>query len=216
MLELPGQSALSEFRLKKLWASLRQAEPDVATVHARYSYFVSLNAPLRTHESERLNALLLSGESIKGLPDGARQLISIPRPGTISPWSSKATNIVHACGLERIDRIERGICYALQFKTEVAGESIKKLSQHLFDRMTETLIENGDLAIMLFESHEPQPLATVPLLKEGPDALAKANIDLGLALSEDEIDYLNDNYAKLQRDPTDAELMMFAQANSEH
>ena len=167
MLELPGQSALSEFRLKKLWASLRQTEPGVATVHARYTYFVSANSPLRAHERERLDALLLSGEPVKVLPDGARRLISIPRPGTISPWSSKATDIVHACGLDKIDRIERGICYGLQFQAEADVESIDKLSRHLFDRMTETVIDSGDQASMLFESREPGPLMTVPLLKEG-------------------------------------------------
>ncbi len=216
VLELPGQSALSEFRLKKLWSSLRQTEPGIATIHARYEYFVSVNAPLRSHESERLDALLLSGETVLKLPDGARQLITVPRPGTISPWSSKATDIAHACGLDKIDRIERGICYGLQFKAEPDSASLTSLSRHLFDRMTETVIDSGDQAQAMFEIHAPAPLATIALMREGPAALASANIELGLALSEDEIDYLNDKYAELQRDPTDAELMMFAQANSEH
>ena len=216
VLELPGQSALSEFRLKKLWSTLRQTDPAIATVHARYAYFVCVNSPLRAHASERLDALLLSGEPVKRFPDDARQLISIPRPGTISPWSSKATDIAHACGLEGVERIERGICYGLQFRSEPDSKILGKASLHLFDRMTETVIESGKQADRLFEAHEPSPLARIPLLAEGPDALARANIELGLALSEDEIDYLNANYAALERDPTDAELMMFAQANSEH
>ncbi len=216
VLELPGQSALSEFRLKKLWSSLRQTEPGIATIHARYEYFVSVNAPLRSHESERLDALLLSGETVLKLPDGARQLITVPRPGTISPWSSKATDIAHACGLDKIDRIERGICYGLQFKAEPDSASLTSLSRHLFDRMTETVIDSSDQAQAMFEIHAPAPLATIALMREGPAALASANTELGLALSEDEIDYLNDKYSELQRDPTDAELMMFAQANSEH
>ena len=216
VLELPGQSALSEFRLKKLWSSLRQTEPGVATIHARYAYFISVNAPLRAHESERLDALLLSGEPVLKLPDGARRLISVPRAGTISPWSSKATDIAHACGLEKVDRIERGICYGLQFKTEPDRVSLTALSRHLFDRMTETVIDSGDQAQALFETHAPAPLATIALLNEGPEALNRANSELGLALSDDEIDYLNVNYSDLQRDPSDAELMMFAQANSEH
>jgi phosphoribosylformylglycinamidine synthase len=213
---LPGQSALSEFRLKKLWSCLRQSDPGVATVHARYAYFVSANATLSGKESERLDALLLSGEPVLKLPQSARQLIVVPRPGTISPWSSKATEIAHACGLGLIDRIERGICYGLQLKTEPDSASLSSLHRHLFDRMTETVIQNEDEARLLFETHEPSPLSTVPLLKEGPAALVRANSELGLALSDDEIDYLNDNYRSLRRDPTDAELMMFAQANSEH
>ena len=216
VLELPGQSALSEFRLKKLWSSLRQTEPRIATIHARFEYFVSVNAPLRSHENERLDALLLSGEPVLKLPDSARQLITVPRPGTISPWSSKATDIAHACGLQKIDRIERGICYGLQFKAEPDSASLTRFRRHLFDRMTETVIDSGDQAQALFETHAPAPLATVALMSEGPDALARANTELGLALSEDEIEYLNVKYTELQRDPTDAELMMFAQANSEH
>ena len=216
MLEMPGQSALSEFRLKKLWSSLRQTEPSIATVHARYIYFVSVNSTLRTHEEKRLDSLLLSGELVLKIPDSARQLITVPRPGTISPWSSKATDIAHACGLEKIDRIERGTCYGLQFKTTPEETSMAALSRHLFDRMTETVIESGDQARMLFETHSPLPLRTIPLQSEGPPALMRANRELGLALSDDEIEYLNVNYAKLGRDPSDAELMMFAQANSEH
>ncbi len=216
MLEMPGQSALSEFRLKKLWSSLRQTEPSIATVHARYVYFVSVNSTLRTHEEKRLDSLLLSGELVLKIPDSARQLITVPRPGTISPWSSKATDIAHACGLEKIDRIERGICYGLQFKTTPESPSMAALSRHLFDRMTETVFDSGDQARMLFETHSPLPLRMIPLQSEGPAALMRANRELGLALSEDEIEYLNVNYAELGRDPSDAELMMFAQANSEH
>ena len=171
---------------------------------------------MKTHEAERLDALLLSGEPVLRLPEGARQLISIPRPGTISPWSSKATDIAHACGLEKIKRIERGICYGLQFKMDADDASLTALSRHLFDRMTETVIGSADQARTLFATHAPAPLTKVPLLNQGLDALVRANSDLGLALSEDEIAYLHASYAELQRDPTDAELMMFAQANSEH
>ena len=216
VLELPGQSALSEFRLKKLWSILRQSASSVATVHARYAYFVSANVPLNARDSGRLDALLLSGQPVMKLPASARRIIVVPRPGTISPWSSKATDIAHACGLDTIDRIERGICYGIQFRTEPDRESLNALSRHLFDRMTEAVIENLDEARALFETHQTLPVATVPLLQQGPAALARANEELGLALSGDEIDYLNVNYTILGRDPTDAELMMFAQANSEH
>jgi len=216
MLELPGQSALSEFRLNKLLSVLRQSEPGIDDIHARYAYFVSVTESLSAEQSKRLDDLLLSGDPVVQLPPDARRLFAVPRPGTISPWSSKATDIAHACGLDKIERIERGICYGLQFKADPGKASLAAVRRHLFDRMTETLIENGDQAEMLFETHAPLPLGTVPLLKEGPDALVRANSELGLALSADEIEYLHTNYADLRRNPTDAELMMFAQANSEH
>jgi phosphoribosylformylglycinamidine synthase len=216
MLELPGQSALSEFRLNKLLSVLRQSEPGTDEIHARYAYFVSVTEPLSAEHSKRLDDLLLSGDPVAQLPPDARRLFTVPRPGTISPWSSKATDIAHACGLDTIERIERGICYGLLFKSDPGKASLAAVGRHLFDRMTETLIENGDQAEMLFETHAPLPLGTVPLLKEGPDALVRANSELGLALSADEIEYLCANYADLRRNPTDAELMMFAQANSEH
>jgi phosphoribosylformylglycinamidine synthase len=216
IIELPGQSALSEFRLKKLWSVLRRSDPDVATVHARYVYFTGTVRALRPDEEKRLDALLLSGEPVLELPQSARRLIAIPRPGTISPWSSKATDIAHACGLASVERIERGICYGLQFKHDAAGENLAALTGHLHDRMTEAVIEDAAGARRLFETHAPSPMATIPLLREGAAALISANRELGLALSDDEIDYLHDGYRSLQRDPTDAELMMFAQANSEH
>ena len=216
MLELPGQSALSEFRLNKLLSVLRQSEPGIDEIHARYAYFVSVTEPLSAEHGKRLDDLLLAGDPVAQLPPDARRLFTVPRPGTISPWSSKATDIAHACGLDTIERIERGICYGLLLKADPGKASLAAVGRHLFDRMTETLIENGDQAEMLFETHAPLPLGTVPLLKEGPDALVRANSELGLALSADEIEYLYANYADLRRNPTDAELMMFAQANSEH
>ncbi len=216
MLELPGQSALSEFRLNKLLSVLRQSEPGIDEIHARYAYFVSVTEPLSAEHGKRLDDLLLAGDPVLQLPPDARRLFTVPRPGTISPWSSKATDIAHACGLDTIERIERGICYGLLLKADPGKASLAAVGRHLFDRMTETLIEKGDQAEMLFEAHAPLPLGTIPLLKEGPDALVRANSELGLALSADEIEYLYANYADLRRNPTDAELMMFAQANSEH
>lgn len=216
ILKLPGQSALSKFRLNKLLSILQESEPSVVSLHARYTYFVSVTELLSSEHNDRLDALLLSGEMAAKFPTNVRLIFTVPRLGTISPWSSKATDIAHACGLDTIERIERGICYGLQFKMNPDETNLVGLSEHLFDRMTEMLIESDDQASMLFEKHAPLPLATVPLLKEGPDALVQANNELGLALSTDEIEYLYANYVDLQRDPTDAELMMFAQANSEH
>ncbi|MDH3864113.1 MAG: phosphoribosylformylglycinamidine synthase, partial [Gammaproteobacteria bacterium] len=216
MLELAGQPALSDFRLEKLTHSLRKADGRVTGVEARYTYFIDLAAKLSAEHRERLEALLLSGESPGRLSKGASKLYVVPRHGTISPWSSKATDIALACDLTAVRRIERGICYALKFGGRPSHDEVLQLSRLLFDRMTETVLESSGDARALFQAHEPAQIVTVPLLDAGRAALETANADLGLALSEDEIDYLVASYADLGRDPTDAELMMFAQANSEH
>jgi phosphoribosylformylglycinamidine synthase len=216
MLELAGQPALSDFRLAKLLDTLQQAEPRVRSVAARFSYFIALHSSLSAEHKKRLNALLLSDEKVGQLGKGATTVYVLPRAGTTSPWSSKATDIAHACGLDAVTRIERGICLGLQFNSAVAAVEIKALAALLHDRMTEAIFESGDDAAALFADHEPTPVATIALTTGGKQALLKANADLGLALAAQEIDYLVENYAKLGRDPTDAELMMFAQANSEH
>jgi phosphoribosylformylglycinamidine synthase len=215
MLELPGQSALSDFRLAKLLPSLQRQDDRVDSVVARFVYFVAVTTPLSAEHKRRLNALLLSGERAAALGKGAKKIYVVPRPGTISPWSSKATDIALACDLA-VERIERGICYGLKFKAKVSGADVRTLGVLLFDRMTEALLDQGDDALALFETHKPARLNTVPLLEDGREALLQANTDLGLALSDQEIDYLVDSYAEFERDPTDVELMMFAQANSEH
>jgi len=215
MLELPGQFALSDFRLAKLLTSLQQQDERVKSIAARFVYFVALSTPLSADHKTRLNGLLLSGEKAASLGKGAHKVYVVPRPGTISPWSSKATDIALACDLD-VERVERGICYGLQIAGKVSEAGLQEIGKLLFDRMTETLLHKGDDAYALFEAHDPAPLTQVALGKNGRKALAKANTDLGLALSDQEIDYLVDSYAGLGRDATDAELMMFAQANSEH
>jgi len=216
MLELPGQSALSDFRLAKLLRSLQRRDDRVKSVTARFSYFVAVTATLTTQQKQRLDGLLLSGDKPGKLGKGARTIYVVPRPGTISPWSSKATDIALACDLDVVERIERGICYGIQITGKVSDDEFAALGSVLFDRMTEALLDSGDKAIALFKTHKPAPLTTVDLAKGGREALVQANTDLGLALSGQEIDYLVESYAGLDRNPTDAELMMFAQANSEH
>jgi phosphoribosylformylglycinamidine synthase len=215
MLELPGQTALSDFRLKKLLTSLQKDDDRVESVSARFTYFVALAKPLSAKNKKRLNSLLLSDEKPGKLSAQSNKLYVIPRPGTISPWSSKATDIALACDIE-VERIERGICYALQMRGKVTAEVVRALGARLHDRMTEAVIESGADAAALFEQHDPLPLTSVTLGDNGRAALAKANVDFGLALSDQEIDYLVASYDDLGRDATDAELMMFAQANSEH
>jgi len=216
MLELPGQPALSNFRVAKLTRSLKRVDNRLDSLQASYVYFVATNDDLSREERSRLDALLLSEDKPVKTKKGARSLFVVPRPGTISPWSSKATDIAKACDIDAVERIERGICYALQFSGKVEDEAIRALTPLLFDRMTEAVFNEADQVAALFEAHEPAPVVIVPLAKKGRDALVAANTDLGLALSGDEIDYLVASYTDLERDPTDAELMMFAQANSEH
>ena len=216
MMELAGPPALSDFRLAKLVRALKRRDDRVSAVDARYTYFVDLAGPLNKENRARLEALLLSGDQPGKLPRKARQIFVVPRPGTISPWSSKATDIAHACDIEGVRRIERGICFAITFKGKSEQADALNLSPLLFDRMTEAVLGSADEAILLFESHEPAPIGIVTLGDDGKRALEQANVDLGLALSGDEIDYLVASYTDLGRDPTDAELMMFAQANSEH
>jgi len=216
MLELPGQPALSDFRLEKLLRSLQSQDDRVKSVSARFSYFIAVTATLSAQQKRHLDALLLSGDKPGTLGKGARTIYVVPRPGTISPWSSKATDIALACDLDVVERIERGICYGIQFRGKVSDDEVRALGSLLYDRMTDAVIDSGDEAIALFEVHKPAALMTVDLAKGGRDALAQANTDLGLALSDQEIDYLLESYTGLDRNPTDAELMMFAQANSEH
>ncbi len=141
----------------------------------------------------------------------------VPRPGTISPWSSKATDIVRNCGLDVVKRIERGIGYRLAVRNgEPGAEARRAILPLLHDRMTEAVLDSLDDARTLFAHVAPRPMATIPLLAEGRAAIERANAELGLALAVDEIDYLEENFRRAGRDPTDVELMMFAQANSEH
>ena len=216
MLELPGQPALSDFRVAKLTRSLKRVDDRLESLQACYVYFVATNDDLSREERSRLDALLLSGDKPVKLKKGARNLYVVPRPGTISPWSSKATDIAKACDIDAVERIERGICYALKFSGKVEEDAEKALTTLLFDRMTEAVFFDAGQVAALFETHDAAPVVIVPLLTLGRDALVAANTELGLALSDDEIDYLVASYTDLDRDPTDAELMMFAQANSEH
>ena len=216
MLELPGQAALSDFRLTKLTRSLQRADERVEAVEARFAYFIATHKTLGAEDKSRLDALLLAGEKTASIARGASRLYVVPRPGTISPWSSKATDIVKACNIGAVDRVERGICYGIRFKGKVGDEALLALAPLLFDRMTEAVFVDADGVGTLFEKHEPAPVGIVALGDRGREALVAANTELGLALSDQEIDYLVDCYREIGRDPTDAELMMFAQANSEH
>ncbi len=215
MLLLPGAPALSDFRLAKLLHALRSIDPRVRSLAAQFHHFVSLERPLTTAEAERLGRLLESDVAPEPAATGAL-LVVMPRAGTTSPWSSKATDIAHVCGLDAIHRIERGTLYRLASGEPLGREALVQLAAPLHDRMTETVGFAPEDAERLFEHSVPRPLNTVPLGGGARATLRAADLRLGLALSDDEIDYLVAAYGTLGRDPTDVELMMFAQANSEH
>ena len=222
MLILPGSNALSAFRTQRLLSQLQAVEPAIIGITGRFLHFVEAAVAPGEDDIGRLNALLTYGEPFTAAADGD-EFVVIPRFGTISAWASKATDIVHNCGMGHIKRLERGVSYRVQLKTGLLGGA-KKLSEAaaqevaalLHDRMTETVLRNANDAAGLFRELEARPLEFVDVLGGGRDALVKANTDLGLALSEDEIDYLNNAFTQAKRNPTDVELMMFAQANSEH
>jgi phosphoribosylformylglycinamidine synthase len=219
LIRLRGRSALSAFRLQKLLLAVSAALPG-ARIDAEFWHFASVTRALDAAETLRLERILTYGPAAGGIAESGQLLLVVPRIGTISPWSSKATDIARHCGLEAVERIERGIAFRVSFKN-AADASLTPAQKAallplIHDRMTETVLESLDDAVQLFRHFEPRPLATVDLLGGGREALARANRDMGLALSEDEITYLAENFARMGRNPTDAELMMFAQANSEH
>ena len=218
MLHLRGCPALSDFRNHKLLQQLREQLPELVRLSTGYLHIAELEERLTENEQGILEQLLTYGPDrpageVNGIP-----LIVIPRPGTISPWSSKATDIVHNCGLEKVSRVERGVIYTLEMRNAAALTDAQTAAvlPLIHDRMTEAVVFDVDDTDALFTHTEPAPFAIVDILGGGRSALEAANIELGLALSADEIDYLVENFNALGRNPVDIELMMFAQANSEH
>ncbi|HEX7605400.1 MAG TPA: phosphoribosylformylglycinamidine synthase, partial [Usitatibacter sp.] len=217
VLTLPGAVALSPFRVEKLLASLPRPLAEAITVDTRYVHFAAISAPLSAEETAVLEKLLTYGTAAHGAPRGALLLV-LPRFGTVSPWSSKATDIARNCGLARVARIERGVAYYIHARDPgpLSERSRRALDRAIHDRMTETVVDDLAEAQRLFAHARPRAMATVDIIAGGRDALVAANAAMGLALARDEIDYLVENFGKLGRNPSDVELMMFAQANSEH
>jgi phosphoribosylformylglycinamidine synthase len=212
-LTLRGGQALSEFRLAKLNSRLNEIDRATRIQGAAYWHFAETESVLEPARMRVLERLLQYGEpSPSARPHGDLFLV-VPRLGTISPWSSKATDILHQCGLSEVSRVERGVAYYLG---AVAAGRRQEIAALLHDRMTETILPDVEAARALFRHVEPRELGRVPLLRDGAKALENANAAMGLALSPDEIDYLRELFEREGRDPTDVELTMFAQANSEH
>lgn len=222
MISLRGSSALSPFRLEKILATLQTLAPQISHLHGDFWHFAWCDSDLSASQQETLQKILTYGpkmtdEAAEEAAVGELFLV-IPRPGTISPWASRATDIAKHCGLPSVQRIERGIAYYASKKDHSALTDAEKLAVKaaIHDRMTEAVFANLDDAAALYHKAEPVPLSTVDVLGGGQAALNQANAELGLALSPDEVDYLVENFTKIGRNPSDVELMMFAQANSEH
>jgi phosphoribosylformylglycinamidine synthase len=216
MLQFYGGHALSPFRVEKLLKQINTFNLPVSSIHTEYWHFCSVAHDLRKEELDILKKLLIPEEIQEDRLHGAELFLVLPRPGTISPWSSKATDIAHHCGLTAVERIERGIAFYMQCNSQLSIEDKTHLKSLLHDRMTEVVVDSFDDAIELFQHIEPRPLHSIDLINGGIDALWEANQAMGLALSEDEIEYLAYHFDQAGRNPTDVELMMFAQANSEH
>lgn len=214
MLQFYKRNALSPFRLERLLDSIQAIVPQISGITADYHYFCQLRHNLTQGEINRLQQLLDADEASSFL--GNKLLLVVPRPGTISPWSSKATDIAHSCGLASIERLERGIAFELRSQAEPSVEQMQQIEAYLHDRMTEVVLHTLDEASILFQHAEPGVLSEIDVIGAGKASLLQANRDMGLALSADEIDYLLDYFLHIKRNPTDVELMMFAQANSEH
>jgi phosphoribosylformylglycinamidine synthase len=213
---LRGADALSQFRQQRLLASLANQGVDIERIEAQYLHFIWSPAPLSSREADLLKSLLTYGETftpkIKG---SSHETIVIPRLGTVSPWASKATDIARQCGLN-ILRIERGVQFTWKSKKPLSASQKLLVLAALHDRMTEAVIETIDAANELYQTLDDRSLSRILILSEGRGALERANQELGLALSDDEIDYLLESFIRLARNPSDVELIMFAQANSEH
>lgn len=212
---LRGSPALSAFRINKLLTRFQDAHLPVSDIYAEYVHFADVSAPFTADAKARLERLLKYGPSLAGhVPEG-RLLLVTPRPGTISPWSSKATDIAHNCDLPQVLRLERGLAFYVK-APQLSETQWTSLAALLHDRMMEVVLNELAQAEQLFVHHQPAPLHSVDISGGGRGALEEANRRLGLALASDEIDYLLAAFETLGRNPNDIELYMFAQANSEH
>ena len=216
MLIFSGCNALSGFRCTGLLDRLQAHAPAIEVLTPQYVHLLDATSPITSVDEEKLRDLLEYRELADISSPHTAMFFVIPRLGTISPWSSKASDILHNCGLQHIRRVERGVLYQLGLSRALADAERSIIASLLHDRMTESVLASVEDAAGIFEQQQAKPLEQIDLLNNGRDALVLANSSLGLALSDDEIDYLLENFLALKRNPTDVELMMFAQANSEH
>ena len=216
MQRLLGQSTLSPFRVERLMRRLQVVMPRVTQVEDAAVYFWMSTSPFSSDAEQVMGQLLQAGpDPVDAFTQGV-ELWVIPRPGTISPWATKATDILRGCGLDALVRVEKGTRYRIFLDGDIDKRTQLELGSVLHDRMTEAVLSSPEQASQLFRQAEPRRGKSFPILANGIEALKSADEELGLALSGDEMDYLVAGFRELERDPTAVELMMFAQANSEH
>ncbi|HAF01201.1 MAG TPA: phosphoribosylformylglycinamidine synthase [Methylophilaceae bacterium] len=208
----------AQFRLDKLYAALKLSVPSILHIYAEFVHFAFCEQALNETDKNTLTQILTYRPKTQTESPRGELFLVIPRIGTISPWASRATDIANNCGLKNVLRIERGIVYYVTTKNGQALSETEKAAFRavIHDRMTEAVVYALQDAEKLYHHADPKPLNSIDIIQGGKAALEAANDDMGLALSPDEVDYLLDNYNKMGRNPTDVELMMFAQANSEH
>jgi phosphoribosylformylglycinamidine synthase len=213
-----GAPALSDFRVNKLLNQCAELQLPVTDIYAEFSHFAHVSAVLNVEESQVLQQLLKYGPTIEEHEPVGQFILVTPRPGTISPWSSKSTDIANNCGLTKVIRLERGLAYYVSTKNAAPLTTVQQstLNNLIHDRMMEAIFTDLNDATALFASAEPGELTSIDIEHGGKNALVRANSELGLALADDEVNYLFENFTKLGRNPHDIELYMFAQANSEH
>ncbi|BCE01106.1 phosphoribosylformylglycinamidine synthase [Marinicellulosiphila megalodicopiae] len=216
MLELRGAPALSTFRRQRLLTQIQTQLPSVQAVYAEFLHLADTTESLNDEQTQVLEKILTYGPKQSSEVIEGDVFYVTPRLGTISPWASKATNIAHNCGLTQIKRLERAVKYTVHASQALDAEQTKILKSFLHDRMTQTITTDESSMSQLFVQATPAKVASVDILNAGKPALEEANRNLGLALADDEMDYLVESFIKLERNPNDIELMMFAQANSEH
>jgi len=208
-----GIQALRNFKVKTLNKKISALIPDIELVSSEYIHFIESRQNLNNSNKSTLEKLLDYAPKAD-LSNSNFEITISPRIGTISPWSSKASEICNLCGLSDIKRVERGITY--HFNRRTNGKELNTILEFVMDKMTESYLENIEESKLLFNELQPRNFNSIDILKYGESAIIKANIELGLALSDSEINYLFDRFTCLERNPRDIELMMFAQANSEH
>jgi len=215
---LHGSAALSQFRIEKIQSQLGNNAANIKHIYADFRHFIWVDLALSETQQNTLKEILTYGPTMQAEEPQGEMLLVIPRIGTISPWASRATDIVKHCGLESVQRVERGIAYYVQTQNgkKLTQAERQQLLPLIHDRMTETICLDLNDAEKLYHADAPKPLSTVDILQGGKQALVQANSELGLALSPDEVDYLLENFFFFFFNPTDVELMLFALANSEH
>ncbi len=216
MLILRGGPATTPFRLQQQLNSVQKIAPEIESIDSFWVYFTENSGVLPSDQIGTLRQLLSVEEAISTTYKLDEQIIVSPRIGTISPWSSKATDIVEHSGLGKTGRVERGVLFSLTGWRKVSDDARQQVLLLLHDRMTQSVLTKISQATLLFQQKEPAPVRRLISIEEMATDIASYNIELGLALSDDEIDYLVDNYTKLDRCPSDVELMMFANSNSDH